>query len=177
MRCVEYAIMEVVVSAAGSAVVKTKEEPTLEWLALWLTPGLGPTRARRVVEYLGGVAAVFRASLTELEATGILASSAQSLATGKSIELAKEEAERAIAEGVKLYRSRIHPIQHNSNKSTIRPLYVRGKSDAISQPGIALVGTRHPIPYGSGMAERLACDLAASGLVILSGRARGAYTA
>src|SRR5437870_2997344 len=47
MRCVESAIMEVVVSAAGSAVVKTKEEPTLEWLALWLTPGLGPTRATR----------------------------------------------------------------------------------------------------------------------------------
>src|SRR2546422_5674067 len=89
--CVESAIMEVVVSAAGSAVVKTKEEPTLEWLALWLTPGLGPTRARRVVEHLGSAAAVFRASLTELEATGILASAAQSLATGKSMELAREE--------------------------------------------------------------------------------------
>jgi len=164
-------------TARSTAIATAHEAHTLEWLALSLTPGLGPTRARRVVEYLGEVAAVFRASLTELEATGILASSAQSLATGKSIELAKEEAERAIAEGVKLYRSRIHPIQHNSNKSTIRPLYVRGKSDAISQPGIALVGTRHPTPYGSGLAERLACDLAARGLVIISGMARGVDTA
>ena len=56
-------------------------------------------------------------------------------------------------------------------------LYVRGNSDAISQPGIALVGTRHPTPYGSGMAERLACDLAARGLVIISGMARGVDTA
>jgi hypothetical protein len=26
--------------------------------------------------------------------------------------------------------------------------------------GVAIVGTRHPTPYGLGMAERLACDLA-----------------
>jgi DNA processing protein len=40
-----------------------------------------------------------------------------------------------------------------------------------------MVGTRHPTPYGSGMAERLACDLAAQGLVIISGMARGVDTA
>jgi hypothetical protein len=36
-----------------------------------------------------------------------------------------------------------------------------------------MVGTRHPTPYGLGMAERLACDLAVQGLVIISGMARG----
>jgi predicted Rossmann fold nucleotide-binding protein DprA/Smf involved in DNA uptake len=40
-------------------------------------------------------------------------------------------------------------------------LYLRGNETVISQRGITLVGTRHPTPYGSGMAERLACDLAA----------------
>ena len=40
-----------------------------------------------------------------------------------------------------------------------------------------MVGTRHPTPYGTGMAERLACDLAARGLVIFSGLARGVDTA
>src|ERR1700747_3462081 len=46
----------------------------------------------------------------------------------------------------------------------------------LTRPGIAVVGTRHPTPYGSGMAELLACDLAA-GLVIISGMARGVDTA
>jgi len=46
----------------------------------------------------------------------------------------------------------------------------------LSQPGIAMVGTRHPTPYGSGMAERLATDLAARGLAIISGLARGVDT-
>jgi len=171
--------MEVVVSAAGSAVVKTREEPTLEWLALWLTPGLGPTRARRVVEHLGSAAAVFRASLTELEATGILASSAQSLATGKSMELAREEMARATAAGVKIVTldDSSYPQQLKQIYDPPLVLYVRGQVEVIAQPGIALVGTRHPTPYGSGMAERLACDLAAHGLVIISGMARGVDTA
>ena len=166
-------------SAAGSAVVKTKEEPTLEWLALWLTPGLGPTRARRVVEHLGSAAAVFRASLTELEATGILASAAQSLATGKSMELAREEMARATAAGVEIVTidDSCYPQQLKQIYDPPLVLYVRGQVEVISQPGIALVGTRHPTPYGSGMAERLACDLAAHGLVIISGMARGVDTA
>src|SRR5438132_8367944 len=40
-----------------------------------------------------------------------------------------------------------------------------------------MVGTRHPSPYGTGMAERLATDLATRGLVIVSGMARGVDTA
>ena len=40
-----------------------------------------------------------------------------------------------------------------------------------------MVGTRHPTPYGLGMSERLACDLAARGLIIFSGMARGVDTA
>jgi DNA processing protein len=56
-------------------------------------------------------------------------------------------------------------------------LYVRGNPEILKQPGIAIVGTRHPTPYGLGMAERLAYDLAAQGLVIISGMARGVDTA
>ena len=72
----------------------------LEWLAISLTPGLGPTRARKLVEHFGSAEAVFHASLTELEGTGIQAVSAQSIATGKSAELAREEIARAAASEV-----------------------------------------------------------------------------
>ena len=56
-------------------------------------------------------------------------------------------------------------------------LYVRGDVTLLARPGIAVVGTRQPTPYGLGMSERLACDLAAHGLVIISGMARGVDTA
>ncbi|HET7441406.1 MAG TPA: DNA-protecting protein DprA, partial [Terriglobales bacterium] len=75
--------MDVALPAAPAVADKAASERDLAWLALALTPGLGPTRVRRLVEHFGSAAAVLQASLTELEATGILASSAQSLGTGK----------------------------------------------------------------------------------------------
>jgi DNA recombination-mediator protein A len=54
--------------------------------------------------------------------------------------------------------------------------YGRGNPEVLTQPGIAMVGMRHPTPYGLGVAERLACDLTVQGLVIISGMARGVDT-
>jgi DNA processing protein len=151
----------------------------LEWLAISLTPGLGPTRARKLVEHFGSPEAVFRASLTELEGTGIQAVSAQSLATGKSAELAREEIARAGDAEITII-SLEDPSYPPRLKEIYDPpliLYVRGNLEVLTQPGLAMIGTRHPTPYGTGMAERLACDLAAQGLVIISGMARGIDTA
>ena len=151
----------------------------LEWLAIFLTQGLGPTKARKLVEHFGSPEAVFRASLTELESTGIQAVSAQSIATGKSAELAREEIARAAAAGV-IIISVDDPAYPPRLKEIYDPpliLYIRGNPAMLARPGIAMVGTRHPTPYGTGMTERLACDLALQGLVIISGMARGVDTA
>jgi DNA processing protein len=151
----------------------------LEWLAISLTHGLGPTKSRKLVEHFGSAEAVLRASLTELESTGIQAVSAQSLATGKSAELAREEIAQAAAADIALL-SMDDPCYPPRLKEIYDPpliLRVRGNPEVLTKPGVAMVGTRHPTPYGSGMAERLACDLAAQGLVIISGMARGVDTA
>src|SRR5947209_435953 len=101
------------------------------------------------------------------------------LAIGKSAELAREEMARASAAGVTVISSEDPAYPHNLKEIYDPPLvlYVRGNPEVLTQPGIAMVGTRHPTPYGCGMAERLACDLAAQGLVIISGMARGVDTA
>jgi DNA processing protein len=166
------------VSEAVAAIWKTSET-SMQWLALALTPGLGPTKARRVIEFFGSVQALFLASLTELEAAGLRAVSAQSLGTGRSMELAQDELGKAAAADARIIGldDPGYPTQLKQIYDPPLILYVRGDEAVISQPGIALVGTRHPTPYGSGMAERLACDLAARGLVIFSGMARGIDTA
>jgi len=163
----------------AATLARQTESSTQQWLALALTPGLGPTKARRLVEFFGGIANVFAASLTELEATGLHASSAQALGTGRSMELANDELARVSAAGVHLIalEDQPYPAQLKQIYDPPLVLYVRGNAPVISEPGIALVGTRHPTPYGSGMAERLGCDLAARGLVIFSGMARGVDTA
>ena len=151
----------------------------MEWLALSLTPGLGPTRGKKLVEFFGSVANVFHTSLTELEAAGLPAAAAQAIGTGRSIELAHEELAKACAAGIKLVTldEAEYPARLRQIYDPPLVLYVRGNLAALSQPGIAMIGTRHPTPYGMGMAERLACDLACRGLVIFSGLARGVDTA
>ncbi|HUK24310.1 MAG TPA: DNA-processing protein DprA [Terriglobales bacterium] len=159
----------------AAALRPTSDSSALRWLALALTPGLGPTRARRLVEHFGSAEAILKASLTELEAAGIPAVAAQSLGTGRSLELAHEEIIRGGGAGVQIVALEDPQYPHQLKQIYDPPLalYVRGNAAVLAQPGIAVVGTRHPTPYGLGMAERLACDLAARGLVIFSGLARG----
>ncbi len=166
-------------SQAVAHAVTPDEMLTRQWLALALTPGLGPNKSRRLVEFFGSIQAVFKATLTELESAGLRAVSAQSLATGQSEELAQEEQGRAAAAGAQIlvFDDMAYPTQLKQIYDPPLVLYVRGSMQILGHPGIALVGTRHPTPYGLGMAERLACDLATRGLVIFSGLARGVDTA
>src|SRR6266849_4130692 len=163
-------ISEIAVAAANPA-----SDQATYWLALSLTEGLGPTRIKKLIEHYGTAERVFHASLTELEATGMRAVSAQSIATGKSMELALQECAKAVEAG-----ARIISLSDTEYPSRLKEIYdppvvlfVKGSVEVLAQPGIAMVGTRHPTPYGSGMAERLSTDLAARGLVIISGMARG----
>ena len=150
-----------------------------QWLALSLTPQLGPTRGRRLVEHFGDIDRVFHASLTELEAAGLPAASAQCVALGKALELAEEESIRTAQAGAKIVTigDAEYPPRLMEIYDPPLALRVRGDISGLTKPGIAVVGTRHPTPYGLGMAERLSCDLAARGLVVLSGLARGVDTA
>lgn len=105
--------------------------------------------------------------------------SAQSLATGESMELAQQQIAKAAACGAKIMALDDPSYPRNLKKIYDPPvvLFVRGSVEVLSLAGIAMVGTRHPTPYGLGMAERLSKDLAARGLVIISGMARGVDTA
>ena len=148
------------------------------WLALALTPSLGPIRARKLVEHFGSIEEVFNASLTELEGAGLRAESAQAIALGKAMEAAEEELIRAVNLGADIvtFDDDRYPANLRNIYDPPVVLYVKGSVATLSEPGIAVVGTRHPTPYGIGMAQRLSSDLASRGLVIFSGMARGVDT-
>ena len=159
----------------SSAAPQTVNDTLFGWLALTMTPQLGPTRCRRLVERMGSVHAVFRASLTELEACGLPPAAAQSIALGSSRQSAEQELARAAAGSIEVlcFEDEDYPEQLKNIYDPPVILYLRGNRQALGAPGIAVVGTRHPTAYGIGMAERLACDLSAHGLIIYSGLARG----
>jgi len=56
-------------------------------------------------------------------------------------------------------------------------LWTRGAAASLERPAVAMVGSRAASPYGLAVAERLASDLAARGIVVVSGLARGVDSA
>lgn len=52
-------------------------------------------------------------------------------------------------------------------------LYVKGQIDALNRLSLAVVGTRHPTPYGKTNAHNFSCQLAEVGFCINSGLAMG----
>lgn len=55
-------------------------------------------------------------------------------------------------------------------------LWMRGTMEESDRVAVAIVGTRHASEYGRGIAEKLAIDLARSGVTVVSGLARGIDT-
>jgi DNA processing protein len=72
-----------------------------------------------------------------------------------------------------LERSRFPPLLRAIYDPPAR-LYVRGGDEAVLElPMVAVVGARSCSPYGAQVARRLGRELAAAGLVVVSGLARG----
>ncbi|RXH55028.1 Rossmann fold nucleotide-binding protein Smf [Granulicella sibirica] len=155
------------------------ETRRLAWMALTLTPGMGPTRIARAVQRLGQAELLFEASLTELESLNLPSKSAQFIADGRARTLAEDEVRRLIDTGGSFltFDDPAYPERLREIFDPPAVLWIRGNPGILGLPGIAVVGTRQPTPYGAGMAERLSRDLALRKLIILSGMARGVDTA
>lgn len=147
----------------------------LAWLALAMTPGLGPKRILDAVTAAGPAARILELQLTELEGLRLPAAVAQFIFDGKSRQAADEEWARVQAQGATIvsYSCPEYPERLKEIYDPPPVLWVRGDASLLSRPSVAVVGTRHPTPYGTGMAELLARDLAARRLLIVSGMARG----
>ena len=152
-----------------------REETRLAWLALALSPGLGPKRIAEAMRRVEKPYDVLSLPLTALEGLRFPAQAAQYIFDGKARSAAEAELKLVAAQNATVI-SFDCPEYPALLKEIFDPppvLWVRGDSKLLSRPSIAVVGTRHPTPYGSGVAEMLSRDLAARNLLIVSGMARG----
>jgi DNA processing protein len=146
---------------------------TSDLMTLSFVPGVSP---RASAELLGrGPLAASLASAGDHEdllgAEGIAA-----LRAGTARRAAESEMERARKLGVAIV-GRDEDRYPQWLRRTYTPplvLWVRGSLDPDEgERAVAIVGSRAATPVGRGFAEALGCDLAAAGLVVVSGLARG----
>lgn len=151
-------------------------ESSLSWLALTLTPGLAARLSARLLKEFGSPDEVFRAPLPRLEACNLPRPVAQAVFKKQAFKRAEKElALTRRMDGCRLLNW-TEPEYPQTLLQIYDPpvlLYVRGDPQVLTQPSIGMVGTRRPTLYGTQMAERLGRELAARGLVIVSGLARG----
>jgi DNA processing protein len=151
-------------------------DASLSWLALALTPGLASRLSARLLREFGSPEEVFRAPLPKLEACRLPAPVAQAVFKKQSFKRAEKE----LALTRRIDRCRLVNWTDAEYPQTLLQiydppvmLYVRGDAQVLNLPGISIVGTRRPTLYGTQMAERLGRELAARGLIVVSGMARG----
>ena len=147
-----------------------------DWIALNMTPGIGPRAAAKLLERFGSAEAVYSATRVELERLRLLPEAADSI-IARDLH-AKAEAE---LESVKQIGCDILILDDGVYPSLLREiydppiaLYVKGAwTECLDQPCVAIVGSRRSSTYGQNAATMLARDLAQRGVTIVSGFARG----
>ena len=152
------------------------------WLSLAFTPGLGPATLRKLVERFGSAPQILAASRKALKECPFLRKeSLAGLCEQKMIAAAAADRELRLAEktGATLlcWDDPLFPPLLKEINDPPPILYVKGSTQILSDPGIAMVGARAASSYGLQVAERLATELARHDLVITSGFALGIDTA
>jgi DNA processing protein len=142
-------------------------------IALSLVPFLSPNRIRLLLEYFDPVVSACGASPGLLQ--GLLSLNPQQADLVKNPLTHAAARERVIA-----LRDHVITLGDAGYPALLRQiidpplaLHVRGNPALLSRPSVAIVGSRRASPYAINAAQHLARQIAPSGLVVVSGLARG----
>jgi DNA processing protein len=154
------------------------EDERAYWVVLSMATGIGPVRFQRLLEICGGARRAWQATDLELAAAGLERRTAESLR-----KLRAQTTPRAMAARLKELGIRALTLLDDEYPALLRQvadpppvLFVRGRLIPADAQSIALVGTRRATSYGRAVAQRLARDLVAAGVTIVSGLAKGVDT-
>ena len=147
-----------------------------DWVALNMTPGIGPRAAVKLLERFGSAEAVFGATRAEVEQVRLLPEAVDSVIARDLHQKAESEIEqvRKLGGDILILDDGVYPSLLREIYDPPIVLYVKGAwSECLDQPCIAIVGSRKCSTYGQNSALMLARELAQRGVTIISGLARG----
>jgi DNA processing protein len=144
------------------------------WLTLVQSPGIGPRLLGRLLERFGDVESVLAADLGGFAGMGLGAAAIEGLRHPDEAELDRLMAWSGQA-GVSILTRDDPDYPKLLTEIPDAPglLYVRGDQAVLSDPQLAIVGSRNPTPQGAETTQELASYLAGCGLTITSGLALG----
>jgi len=144
------------------------------WLRLTLAPGIGGETQRKLLSAFGLPDRIFSASVATLTRT-ILLKQAEQLFSYDS----QEKIDAALAwaaepgNAILTLADAAYPQRLLDAPDPPTVLYVKGRTELLNAPALAIVGSRNATPQGESNAEAFAAALADAGLTIVSGLALG----
>jgi DNA processing protein len=145
------------------------------WIGFNQVRGIGSVRVRRLLDHFGSLADAWSAAPPALAAAGLDRRCIENLLAARSRLDLDEELRRVERESIQVLTWE-HPEypQGLLNIPQSPPvLYVKGALAPADEWAVAVVGTRHASTLGREAARELASGLAASGVTVVSGLARG----
>jgi DNA processing protein len=149
--------------------------PDAYWLALRRVHGVGARVARMLLEKFGEPRHIFEASEDDLLGAGVFRPTAKNIAQFAQFEPLERELCEMARLGASLVRwnDANYPAALREIPDPPPFLYLRGTMPADERDCVAIVGARAASDAGRHMARRLGLELAAKGITVVSGLARG----
>jgi DNA processing protein len=150
-------------------------DPRRYWIGFNRIKGIGAMRFRRLLDTFGDLQTAWNASADALRDAGLDRRTIENLVVARSQVDLDAELRRLEQSGAQLLTWDDPDYPRNLLNIAQPPpvLYVKGTMLPADEWAVALVGTRHASAYGREVARELASGLAASGVTVVSGLARG----
>ena len=147
-----------------------------DWIALNMTPGVGPRVTARLLEHFGSAEAIFDAPRRELALLRLTPESIESIAARELYDRAESEIGkvRQLGAEILVLDDGVYPTLLRETYDPPVVLYVKGAwAECFDRACVAIVGSRRCSTYGQNAALMLSRELAQRGVTIVSGLARG----
>ena len=145
------------------------------WIGFTLVKGIGAVRFQRILERFGNAESAWRATPADLAGAGLgLKMIERLVAVREKVDLSLIW-DQIHAKGIQVltWMDEAYPQRLKEIEQPPPVLYLRGEITSEDTWAVAIVGTRKVTSYGRQIAEEISTYLAANGVTVVSGLARG----
>ena len=145
------------------------------WIGFSRVKGIGSVRVQHLLDHFGDLGTAWTAAPDQLRDAGLDRRSIESLVETRQridLDLELQRLEQNGAQAL-IWDDPQYPRSLRNIAQPPPVLYVRGLLLPADEWAVAVVGTRHASTYGREAAREIAAGLAANGVTVVSGLARG----
>jgi DNA processing protein len=147
----------------------------LYWIGFTLIKGIGAVRFQRLLDRFGDGESAWKAAPADLAGAGLNLKMIERLVSVREKVDLSLIWDQIHSKGIRVltWMDELYPQRLKEIEQPPPVLYMRGELSQEDTWAVAIVGTRRVTPYGRQVTEEIASFLAANGVTIISGLARG----